>query len=132
MTRVRDWLEVPLHLFCERELDVLDVALQLARRKHDGEIPWSLVVDVSQSLDRLSWKSDGRVMSFHRGMKVVFRGQILNIPSCFRLMGWPNVQDMNLPHNLSNGALDRMLSNMIAIPVIGSVLMAVLAGSISD
>ena len=132
MSRLQAWLEVPLHLFCARELDVLDAALQLVARKHGGRIPDKLVADVSQSLERTGWKHDGRVMSLHRGIKAVYRGRILNKPSLFRLMGWPNAQDIFFPDNISESQLDRMLSNMIAVPVIGSVLMAALAEPISD
>ena len=132
LSRVQAWLQVPRHLFVERELDVLDVALQPAARKHGGAVPESLVVDVSQSVDRLSWKTDGRVMSLHRGMKFVYRGRILNLPTCFRLIGWPDAEGIVFPDNLSNSGLDRMLANMIAVPVIGAVLMAALAEPISD
>ena len=131
-SRVQAWLQVPRHHFVERELDVLDVALQMAARKHGGAVPDSLVVDVSQSVDRLSWKTDGRVMSLHRGMKSVYRGKILNLPTCFRLMGWPNAEDIVMPEGLTNSGLDRMLSNMIAVPVIGAVLMAALSEPIEE
>ena len=65
-------------------------------------------------------------------MKFVYRVRILNLTTCFRLMGWPNAEGIVFPDNLSNSGLDRMLANMIAVPVIGAVLMAALAEPISD
>ena len=132
ITRVQDWLQVPRHLFLERELDVLDAALQLAARKHGGQVPESFVVDASQSVDRLSFKTDGRVMSLHRCMKFLYKGRVINLPTCFRLMGWPNAEDIVLPDDLTDSGLDKLLANMIAIPVIGAVLMAALAEPVSD
>ena len=42
-------------------------------------------------------------------------------------MGWSNAEDIVYPDDLTDSSLDHMLANMIAIPVIGTVLMAALA-----
>ena len=101
---------------------ILDAVLQLVTT--NGVTPEELVIDPTQGISRQAFKIDGQMLSFHRGMKLVYRGKVLNAPSCFRLMGW---QAVNFPAGVSANSLNSMLGNMVAMPVIGQVFLACLA-----
>ena len=102
-----------------REVDVIDCAYLLFE-KLEGEVPETLIIDVSQSVLREPWKRDGHCMSFHVGGKYFFKGRLLTAQTCFNMMGWPRSTAV-IPPNLSASAVARLLGNMVATPVIGAV-----------
>ena len=119
--RVVAWLDENPDKFTLRELEVLDTALLLSERAK-GAVPPELVVDVSQGVSRGAFKHDGCVMSFHKGMRLLHKGKLLGVTSCFNLMGWPK-NEVIIPEDLSSkAAVWDMLGNMVATPVIGIVL----------
>jgi hypothetical protein len=107
-----------------REQDVVDCAFLLFV-KLQGEVPEELVIDVSQPVLREPWKCDGRCMSFHVGGKYFYQGRLLSAQTCFNMMGWPRATAV-IPPGTSASAVARLLGNMVATPVIGAVLSALL------
>jgi site-specific DNA-cytosine methylase len=107
-----------------RQRDVVDCAWLLHRRS-DGSVPETLVIDVSQSVSRMPWKNDGFVQSLHLGGKIVVQGKIMKLRALFRIMGWPRAQACDI-RGLTGNAVRKLTGNMIATPVIGVVLLAVL------
>ena len=107
-----------------RELGVANIAwcwfAVFARR-----IPEDLVVDVSQSASRSPWKDDGTLPSPSTNSKFVIGTTLVDHQSMFRMMGWtPGTPE--LPGDLSNTQVTRLLGNMLCPPVIGGILAAVL------
>ena len=106
-----------------REIDVLDcVHLQL--QKLLGHIPSMLVVDVSQSLERVKFRTDGLMPTVTTGSKIWFEDRVMPPSILFTCNGWPANRAI-LPASIPPSAYSRLLGNIVCVPVIGSVMLAV-------
>ena len=107
-----------------RESDLLDCAILWCRTQYDGRVKRDLVVDLSQAVAREPWRVDGKVPCFHRGMKLWWRNSIVNVESCFHMMGWPRrslvLADCSVCHARA------LLGNMLAVPVVGAILCCIM------
>ena len=116
--------------FCKREEEVLNCAMHRAKQLNNGEVPASLLVEVSQSLQRSAWTWTGKARALTCNSRLVapVAGMEFGPASCFQLQGW---EAQRLPkgalQSLTLRQLRRLCGNMMAVPCIGSVLHCLLA-----
>eukprot|EP00969_Alexandrium_andersonii_P083700 3692695-Alexandrium_andersonii.AAC.1 len=84
-----------------------------------------MVVDVSQSATYRPWQIN-YLPSLRRGSKYVVGTRLIAPSSLFRMMGWPRGSFEFSPGSSWSSAMS-LLGNMLAPPVIGGIMVAVLA-----
>ena len=96
--------------------------------KRFGHVLEDLVIDLSQSLCRMSEpKINGTITTPTTGSKLWYRGKMLGPRTMFNILGWPDAASMQWPDHLPKAKLQNICGNMIAVPTIGKVMVAVLA-----
>ena len=88
------------------------------------ELP-NLVVDLSDSLERMPFRNDATLTSLSTNSKIFFGGRVLSNYDLFNIMGWPR-DKVQVPAGMSRWNVVRLLGNMLSTPVIGGILFCVL------
>ena len=123
-----------LQKFTNREKEVADISILRAMKENCGILPPWMVIDVSQSPNRHSFRSGGFHMNTFTtsshflvipGMDIAAAHE-LSPQQSFQLQGWP-VEHLVIPPELNKTDLRTLVGNMISVPAIGAVLASVLA-----
>ena len=108
-----------------REVDVVDCAYLFIKKKH-GDVPPMMTIDLSQSVNRLPWQTDGRMPSPTCCAKIFFQRKVLNFSEMMLALGWPR-GGFRTPAGLTDSQAKSLVGNIISPPVAGGIFLSLLA-----
>jgi len=113
-----------------RTKDILNIAVCMELQKFPEGIREDFLVDTSQGIMMKRWRGDGMSQTLACGTEqfLVMDGRFLSIGEAFQLQGWSR-RRVSLLAGHSALVGQRLAGNMMSVPTVGAVLLAVLAAA---